>query len=87
MGQNRPYSLDCQTYSVLEAEDIEFLNRKVNLSQLVEKQQALHKSVKIAQALYGRATNLENIILKNVEYKIEKINNYIFENSTMDVEN
>ncbi|CAH4035059.1 uncharacterized protein LOC123710413 [Pieris brassicae] len=88
IAQKRPNSLESQTYSVLNAEDIEFLNRKINLSQLIERQQGLHKSVKIAQAFYRKATELENVILTNVESKIDKIHDYIFENSTMDfVEN
>ncbi|XP_045785995.1 uncharacterized protein LOC123881322 [Maniola jurtina] len=72
------------SYSVLSNEDIEFLKGKINVSQLVERQADLHKSVMQTRELYRRATELDNVILDHCEKKLRKITDYILENSTVE---
>uniref|UniRef100_A0A1E1WJB9 Uncharacterized protein n=1 Tax=Pectinophora gossypiella TaxID=13191 RepID=A0A1E1WJB9_PECGO len=72
------------SYSALSAEDIEFLKGKANIPKLVESQLKLHKSVKELRALYKRANELDSVIIKHCEEKVDKITEYIFENSTIE---
>ncbi|XP_072935224.1 uncharacterized protein [Epargyreus clarus] len=72
------------SYAALSNEDIEFLKAKVNLSKLVESQLKLHKSVKENVALHRRAVELDNVILQNCEDKMNKVTEYILENSTIE---
>ncbi|XP_045510486.1 uncharacterized protein LOC123705637 isoform X2 [Colias croceus] len=71
-------------YSVLNSEDMEFLKAKVNISKLVESQQKLQKSVKLTQALYRRALELDDVVLRTCEDKVKQITDYILDNSTID---
>ncbi|XP_028169369.1 uncharacterized protein LOC114359261 isoform X2 [Ostrinia furnacalis] len=72
------------SYSALSNEDIEFLKMKPNISKLVESQLKLHKSVKETRALYRRANELDDVILSFSEDKINKVTEYILENSTVE---
>ncbi|CAG9783238.1 unnamed protein product [Diatraea saccharalis] len=72
------------SYSALSNEDIEFLKAKPNISKLVESQTKLHKSVKETMALCRRANELDDVILRYSEDKVNKITDYILENSTVE---
>lgn len=72
------------TFSALSNEDIQFINGKCNISKLVESQQKFHKSVKESRALYKRACELDNIILSVCEDTVNKITEYIIDNSTIE---
>ncbi|RVE53243.1 hypothetical protein evm_002076 [Chilo suppressalis] len=72
------------SYSALSTEDIEFVKAKPNISKLVESQSKLHKSVKEARALYRRANELDDVILRYSEDKVNRITEYILENSTVE---
>ncbi|KAJ2946630.1 hypothetical protein O0L34_g12687 [Tuta absoluta] len=71
------------SYSTLTDEDIEFLKAKANTSQLVESQQKLHESLIRTRALYRRKNELDNEILMYCEQRVDKITEYILENSTV----
>ncbi|CAH2268591.1 uncharacterized protein LOC120637638 [Pararge aegeria] len=72
------------SYSALSNEDIEFLKGKVNVSQLVENQCNLHKSVLRTRDFFRRATELDNVVLDHCEKKLSKVTDYILQNSTID---
>lgn len=72
------------SYSTLSNEDIEFIKGKCNISKLVESQQNLHKSLKETRALYKRACELDDVILNLCEGKVNKITEYIIDNSTIE---
>lgn len=71
------------SYSALSKEDIEFLKGKPNISKLVDSQQKLHKSVLQTRALYQRANDLDNVVLTRSESILNKVTDYILENSTV----
>ncbi|KAG7303936.1 hypothetical protein JYU34_010850 [Plutella xylostella] len=72
------------SYSSLTNDDIEFLKGKPNLSTFVQSQQKLHQSVKQTMALYRRLNKLDNDMLAYSESKVNKVTEYIFENSTVE---
>lgn len=72
------------SFSTLSNEDIEFIKGKCNISKLVDSQQKLHKSIKETRALYKCACELDDIILSICEDKVNKITEYIIDNSTIE---
>ncbi|KAL4703161.1 hypothetical protein ACJJTC_016762 [Scirpophaga incertulas] len=72
------------SYSALSTDDIEFLKAKPNISKLIESQLKLHKSVKETQALVRRVNELDDVILRHSEDQINRITEYILENSTIE---
>lgn len=73
------------SYSTLTNEDIEFLKGKPNIANIAENQIKLHKSVQVLKGLYMRSNELDNVIVKKCEGNVNKITNYILENSTVDL--
>lgn len=72
------------SYSTLSNDDIEFIKGKCHINKLVESQQKLHKSVKETRALYKRACELDDVVLSLCEDKVNKITEYIIDNSTIE---
>lgn len=72
------------TYAALSNEDIEFLKGKPAISKLIDSQQKLHKSVKETRALFRRVNELDDVILNHCEEKINKVTEYILENSSVE---
>ncbi|XP_059060341.1 uncharacterized protein LOC131853463 [Achroia grisella] len=72
------------SYAALSNEDIEFLNAKPNTAHLIECQQKLHKSVKETRALFKRVNELDDVLLSYSEEKVNKITQFILENSSVD---
>ncbi|KAM3966621.1 uncharacterized protein ACR2FA_012156 [Aphomia sociella] len=72
------------SFGALSNEDIEFLKAKPNISNLIDSQHKLHKSVKETRALFKRANELDDVILSYSEEKVNKITEYILENSSVD---
>ncbi|XP_026764506.1 uncharacterized protein LOC113522864 [Galleria mellonella] len=72
------------SYAALSNEDIEFLKAKPNIAHLVECQQKLRKSVKETRALFKRVNELDDVLLNYSEDKVNKITEYILENSSVD---
>lgn len=71
------------SYSALSNEDIEFLKGKPNISKLVDSQQKLHKSVLETRSLYQRSNELDNVLLAQSESIVNRVTEYILENSTV----
>ncbi|KAJ0180969.1 hypothetical protein K1T71_003054 [Dendrolimus kikuchii] len=77
-------SISRMSYSTLTNEDIDFLKGKPNIYKLYESQQKLHKSMKETIAIIRRANELDDVILSYSEDKVNRITEYILENSTVE---
>ncbi|XP_061724644.1 uncharacterized protein LOC133530642 [Cydia pomonella] len=73
-------------YSILSNEDIEFLQAKPNLTDLVDSVRNLQKSTRETYALYKRAMELDEVVLRDVEGKVERVTRYLLERSHNEVE-
>lgn len=72
------------SYSTLTNEDIDFLKAKPNIYKLYESQQKLHKSVKETIAIMRKVNELDDVILSYSEDNVQRITEYILENSTVE---
>ncbi|XP_048000349.1 uncharacterized protein LOC125237378 [Leguminivora glycinivorella] len=68
-------------YSILSNEDIEFLQAKPNLPDLVDSVRKLQKSTRETYELYKRAVELDEVVLRDVEGKVERVTKYLLEHS------
>ncbi|XP_068628912.1 uncharacterized protein [Battus philenor] len=72
------------SYSSLSNEDIEFLNGKISISKLTDSLTKLHESIKKTHAVYKRASDLDDVILSNIEDKVQEITDNVLENSRIE---
>ncbi|XP_063370047.1 uncharacterized protein LOC134658348 [Cydia amplana] len=73
-------------YSILSNEDIKFLEAKPNLTDLVDSVRKLQRSTRGTYALYKRAMELDEVVLRDVESKVERVTRYLLEHSRNEVE-
>ncbi|XP_063389787.1 uncharacterized protein LOC134675448 [Cydia fagiglandana] len=72
-------------YSILSNEDIKFLEAKPNLTDLVDSVRKLQKSTRETYALYQRAMELDGVVLRDVEGKVDRVTRYLLEHSRNEV--
>ncbi|XP_063543029.1 uncharacterized protein LOC134751522 [Cydia strobilella] len=73
-------------YSILSDEDVKFLEGRPNLTELVDSVNQLQKSTRETYALYQRAMELDEVVLRDVEGKVERVTKHLLEKSSNEVE-